>query len=294
MFAARIDVADDFVPTASLDLGAGFTGGLLGGEVTFLNQTSWSDHPLDTYDKLNTLRWNFDTRWGKYFDQLMAHFCSRSEGRYAVGVRVQGPTEYMAALRNPTDLCLDVTEDPDNFHKLARLCTETYIRFTNHQLNAIPALAGGYCDYYSMWMPGRSVYFTTDFSGVFSSTMYREELFPYDQEYALSVDSTWVHVHSGGETHQVENLLDLKHVLGIQIVNDAPAGPPLNDLTPLLHKIQKTHCLILRKYPLEELKPILRELSPVGLFLDIPCKTVREAKNLADHWDDLCHEIWKG
>ncbi len=294
MFAARIDVADDYVPTASLDLGAGFTGGLLGGEVTFDDLTSWSDHPLDSWDKLDTICWNFDCKWGRYFDQLMHHFCSRCEGRYAVGLRIQGPTEYMAALRNPTDLCVDVTENPERFHELARRCTDAYKRIIAHQMDAIPPLAGGYCDYYSMWMPGRSAYFTTDFSGVFSPAMYKEHLFQYDQEYALSVDSTWVHVHSGGETHQVENFLQLKNVLGIQIVNDFPAGPPLADLAPLLKQIQKTHCLILRKFPLEELRPVLRELSPSGLFLDIPSQTVGEAKEIADHWDDICRDVWKG
>jgi len=224
---------------------------------------------------------------------VMRHFCEGCEGNYAVGLRVQGPTDFMAALRNPTDLCVDVSEDPEHFHELARRCTDAYIRFIAWQMKVIPPLAGGYCDYYSMWMPGRSVYFTTDFSGVFSPGMYREHLFLYDQSYAESVERTWVHVHSGGQTHQVGNFLAMRNVIGIQIVNDFPAGPPLVDLTDLLRKIQRTHCLILRKFSLAELRPVLGELSPVGLFLDFPCATVAEAKETAGNWDDICAGIWK-
>ena len=45
---------------------------------------------------------------------------------------------------------------------------------------------------------------------------------------------------------------------------------------------------------LPELKPVLPELSPTGLFLDLPSRTVGEAKATADHWDDICHSVWKG
>jgi hypothetical protein len=293
MFSRRMDIRDDFIPSAVLELGAGFTVGLFGGEVSFGADTSWSDHPLDSWDRMDHIRWNFDCRWGKYFEELIKYFVRRGEGKYTVGLRNSGPLDFMANLRNPTLLCVDVFEEPDRFHDLAKCCGEAMKRHMARQFDLIPPVAGGYCDYFSMWMPGRSAFFTCDLSGVFSPAMYKEHLFQHDQEYVRSLDRTWVHVHSGGETHQVVNFLQLKNVLGIQIVNDSPAGPPLTELVPLFKRVQRTHCLILRKFPLDDLKPILKELSPLGLFLDLPSRTVDEAKKIADHWDDICFDIWK-
>ena len=82
----------------------------------------------------------------------------------------------------------------------------------------------------------------------------------------------------------VDEFLTLDGLKGIQIVNDAPAGPSLKQLIPVLQKIQRRHCLILRKYNIEELRSILPELSSAGLFVDTQCGSLKEAKESLVEW----------
>jgi len=48
--------------------------------------------------------------------------------------------------------------------------------------------------------------------------------------------------------------------------------------------IQKHHCLLLRKYPMDELAEILPELSPEGLLIDTQCSSYEEAQQVLDRW----------
>ena len=57
----------------------------------------------------------------------------------------------------------------------------------------------------------------------------------------------------------------------VQITNDYPAGPSIDEMLPTLQYIQQRGCLILRKFTLDQLERAIGHLSPRGLAIDIQC-----------------------
>jgi hypothetical protein len=212
-------------------------------------------------------------------------FKAEGTGKCAVGVAMlTGPGDIMTALRGPTEICMDLYTAPEKIQELAEICTDAWIRVQQLQMNWIDPLDGGYCDNYSIWTPGRSTYFADDISTLISPQIYRKHLFEWDCRVAASLDTPWIHVHSGG-VHLVPEFLKIPGLVAVQIVNDHPAGPTLPDIVPHLKQIQERHGLLLRKYPMEELEAILPELSPAGLYIDTQADSLEAAKQILARWE---------
>ena len=288
VFQHRVELCDDALPSATVDLGPGFMGGVMGCNVRFGHGTTWSEHCLKDWSQLERMgNHPIDDRnpWLRRLDSLIGYFREKSEGKCVVGLALPtGPADIMAALRGPTELCLDFYNSPDRLHRLAAICTQAWIEIIQHQLDRIPPLDGGYCDNYEIWTPGRTCYFANDFSTLVSSQIYRDHLFSFDCKVAATLSAPWMHVHSGG-ARLVPEFLKIPGLVGIQIVNDRPAGPTLKQILPILKTIQRNHCLLLRKYSMEELDEILPELSASKLYIDTQCASLDEAGEILRAWD---------
>lgn len=293
IMSCRTALADDDVPTATLDLGPAFMAGVMGCDVRFGYGSSWSEHPLEDWSDLAKLREHpIDDRnpWIVRLKEMIAYFTEQGEGKLAVGLaNMMGPGDIMAALRGPTQLCIDFYTYPEEVKQLAQICTDAWIKVAKLQFDLIEPLEGGYCDNYDIWTPGRSCYFADDISALLSPETYREHLFAFDCQVAASLDNPWMHVHSGG-VRLAPELIKIPGLMGIQVVNDYPAGPSLQEIVPLLKMIQKDHCLLLRKYPMEELRHILPQLSPEGLYIDTQCASLEEAQEILGWWETQA--IW--
>ena len=289
ILSRRAALADDDVPTATVDMGPAFMPGVMGCPVYFGNGTSWSGHILQDWSDLDKFKEVlFDDRnpWIKRLKELIVYFAEQSRERCAVGVAMlTGPGDIITALRGPSQVCLDFYENSEEIKELLQICTDAWIAVNKVQLDLIPSLEGGYCDNYDIWTPGRTSYFADDTSILVSPAIYREFLFPYDTQIAASLETPWMHVHSG-EVRLAPEFVKIPRLLAIQVVNDRPAGPTLKEVLPQLKLIQTNHALLLRKYPMEELEEILPELSPKGLYIDTQCDSLEEAQEILDRWNN--------
>ncbi|UCD81635.1 MAG: hypothetical protein JSW26_09500 [Desulfobacterales bacterium] len=289
VFRHRLELRDDALPSATVDMGPGFMGGVMGCNVRFEHGTTWSEHCLRDWSDLEDLEdhpLNEGNPWIRRLKQTIDDFLEKSTGKCAVGLALPlGPGDIMTALRGPTDICEDFYTSPDALCRLGKICTKAWIAVTQLQLEWIPALEGGYCDNYEIWTPGRTSYFTNDISTLLSAETYRDHLFAFDCQVAETLDTPWMHVHSGG-ARLIPEFLKIPGLVGIQIVNDRPAGPTLKEILPFVKMVQKDHCLLLRKYSMPELEEIFPELSPQKLYIDTQCGALEEAKRLLEMWDE--------
>ena len=288
VYRQRKEFFDDDCCSASVDMGPGFMGGVMGCPVHFDHGTSWSGHCLQDWLDLDTFKgvqFDEDNPWVKQLKDMIELFKARARGKCAVGVAMlTGPGDIMTALRGPTDICIDFYESSDRIRELAKICTNAWIAVQQYQMDLIEPLNGGYCDNYSIWTPGRSTYFADDVSVLMSPETYRKHLFEFDCQIAQSLETPWMHVHSGG-AYLIPEFLEIPGLVAIQIVNDHPAGPTLQEVVPLLKLIQKNHCLLLRKYAMNELEEILPEFSPERLYIDTQADSLEEAKQILDNWE---------
>jgi hypothetical protein len=288
ILSQRAELGDDEVPTATLDMGPAFMSGVMGVPVYFKNGTSWSEHTLKDWSELKKLKetpLDDSNPWLRKLKDRIKYFIEKSSGKCAVGVAMlTGPGDIMTALRGSTDICMDFYLYPDEVRELAKICTNACIKVAQMQFDLIPPLNGGYCDNYGIWTPGRSSYFADDISTLVSPELYKEKLYPFDCQIADSLETPWLHVHSE-ESRLIPEFVKIPRLVAMQVVNDRPAGPTLKEVLPNLKKVQEKHSLILRKYPMEELKEILKELSPKGLMIDTQCSSLEEAKSILKEWN---------
>lgn len=284
----RAELGDDEIPTATVDMGPAFMAGVMGCTVYFGSGTSWEEHILKDWsqiDELKRIPIDDNNPWIRELKERIGYFAEQSKDKCAVGIAMLvGPGDIMAALRGPSELCMDFYLYPEEIKNLGKICTNAWIKVQNIQFDLVPPLYGGYCDNYGIWTPGRSSYFADDISSCVSPQTYMEHLYPFDCEIADSLEAPWLHVHSG-EVRLAPEFVRIPGLTAIQVVNDRPAGPILKEIVPYLKKIQEKHCLILRKYPMEELMEIMPELSPKGLLIDTQCGSLEEAKDILSSWD---------
>jgi len=287
VFQHRVDLWDDAMPSATVDMGPGFMGGVMGCQVRFEHGTSWSEHCLTDWsdiDRFSRVAIDDTNPWIQVLTEMIEYFTEKSEGKCLVGLALPlGPGDIMNALRGPNEICMDFYTSSEKLAELGKICTKAWIDVTRLQLDVIAPFEGGYCDNYDIWTPGETSYFANDITTLVSPETYRQHLFSFDCEVAESLDTPWLHVHSGG-VQIVPEFLKIPGLVGVQIVSDYPAGPTLKEIVPLLKEIQKAHCLLLRKYPMDEIDAILPELSPTGLYVDTQCGSLQEAQKILDTW----------
>jgi len=286
-----IELADDTIPTASPDLGPALMGGMMGADISFKNGTSWSEHPLTDWGNVGEYAFNPSNRWVTKIVEMTKYFIEQSEGLFAVGLpNLTGPADILASLRGPTQVCLDLYENPDALKELSERCAAAQISAFNTLFATLPQYFGGTCELYMYWTPGRAYWLSCDLSLVLSPALYRQHFREFDQVIVDFLDTCWMHVHSGG-AFMVNEFLQLEGLKGVQIVNDTPAGPDIKALVPVFQEIQKRHCLILRKYSIDEVKSILPELEPAGLFVDTQCDSLRSAQESLEEWSKFTKSL---
>lgn len=206
-------------------------------------------------------------------------FAERARGKCAVGIALlTGGADILGFLRGVTEAYIDMYENEKLFSELLYLCTDAWIAVQQLQFDNVPQLYGGYCDNYGIWTPGRSSYFANDLSSCVSADTYRRLMYEQDCRMAAALELPWIHTHSM-QLRLIPEFLKIPCLHGLQIVNDGSAGPDVSEVLPYAKMVQQSgKCLILRKYTMEELAPLLPELSPKGLLIDTQCDSLSEAK----------------
>ena len=289
---ARASLMDDSIPTAPVDFGPALMCGIMGADIFFSNGSSWSKNPLQNWTDLERYNVNLDNKWLQKVILTTKYFLEKCEKKFAVGLpNLTGAGDIVTCLRGATQVCLDFYEYPKEIHRLLKKSMESYNKVMDILLDIIPRYFGGTCEGYMMWTPGRGNWLACDLSVMISPDHYRKYIYQYDQEIVDHLDNCWMHVHSGG-AYMIGEFIKLNGLKGIQIVNDRLAGPTIKELLPIMKKVQEKYPLILRKYSIAEIKEILPDLSPVGLFIDTQCSSFQEAENMLQEWDLLTRRMF--
>jgi hypothetical protein len=287
IFRHRLDLADDALPSATIDMAPGLWGGILGCDVQFDYGTSWNTHCLKEWSEMERfLNVSVDESnlWVNRVLAMIDYFIEKSTGKCMVGLPLpMGPGDMITALRGPTQICYDFYGAAKEVETLITACTRIWIEFFQLMFDRIPSYYGGYADDYDIWTPGRSSYFANDIATIVSPETYQKHFYKYDCQVAASIETPWMHIHSE-EARLIPEFIKIPGLLAIQVVNDYPAGPTLKDILPQLKLTQENHRLILRKYSMAEVEEILPELSDKKLIVDTQCGSKKEAQEILEKW----------
>lgn len=256
------DVIQPFTPA----FGIPWVEAIAGCQVVAYPGSLWAE-PIVGED-IYQMDFNFDPQnpWLKMllgFTMAVVHL---ADGRFPVALpQMRGPLDLLAAMRTPSQMCLDVIESPEEvFQTLGRL-TDLWISIAKAVLEAIPPFHGGYSTRMKMWAPGKAVTPQNDVSTLISPRMYRSLVSPWDEKIFHSFPYHSFHMHAT-EYRQIPNLLSCQRLTAIQLtLEHTLGGPSLELMLQEARRILTEKPLILVPLDLESAQVCLDELPSAGL-----------------------------
>ena len=279
-FARRADFPDDTLPQVSAPSGLAVTGWLFGARVEVMAGIPWVWPILQRIEDWRDL--DFDAVRGRYgqildIDRLLV---SLSHGQYAVSATVlDGPADMVVRLLGEQKLALALYEQPGEVKALFAALADLWRDLVHRKLQTLPLYGGGTATGWAYWVPGKGIALQEDFGQMVSPVQFREMILRYDRQLAQGLDCLWFHVHSGA-MHMAREIASSDTFDAVQITNDYPAGPSIDEMLPTLHTIQQRGCLILRKFTVDQLDRVIGHLSPRGLAIDIQCYDSRATDDI--------------
>ena len=181
---------------------------------------------------------------------------------------MRGPSDLLSAVLGYEGAVKAMYRNPQEVRLLLERLSAVFLDVAKAQLNVIPKYCGGHVDCSGVWAPGTTVRTQDDASRLMSPKMYEDFFLPFEERICSNFEYSSIHLHSAS-LQIVDQVLRAKHIRGVEVAYDFPPyGPPLNEVIPILAKIQKVKPLFLEgAFTQDEVRRILRNLEPKGLLL---------------------------
>ena len=179
----------------------------------------------------------------------------------------RGPGDLLIAMMGVERCYLGMYDHPREIRSLLGQITDLYIHWARAQLDALPTLAGGYCNQYGLWSPGTTIRLQEDYAVNLSYPIFKEFLLPSLNAVVDAFDFHVLHTHSYGNL--AEWALDVPRLGAIEMTID-PSGPSIEALIPRLQAITAKKPLIVLGVLTELQVSLLTTNLPGGtLVLDV-------------------------
>lgn len=276
-------VDDDLVRGAGpTQVAVPFLPGVLGCKARILPDNVMGEEQHLSWNEAFKVRFDPQNPWFRKYLEFGQALVARSQGLFPVSHGAEiGPTDLHAVLRGHGQSIVDLLDESDRSAELLRRLGEIFCEFTLEFWKHLPLFCGGYFDgQYSLWSPGPIIRMQEDATAVYSPDLYRKFVQPVDRRLASHFASSFMHLHSTS-MFLLEAFLEIEEIRCFEINNDV-CGPPLKEMAGHFQKVQKApRPLIIRgSFTPEEVRLLMDNLEPRGLFLNIMVNKMEEVETL--------------
>jgi len=251
---------DDYIPTFLHFLGQStFSIFVKDRPVRFIDNTSWTDPCIQTWDDLDALVLDEDNYWFRLHVEGLAYLKERLEGEVFIAMpNDYGPMDLANALRGDA-LFLDFYDSPDEVHRLMDFCTRAIIWRRDAEARYTSDVCGGSVTQQRYWLPGKPGVLSVDASIMTSPEMFVEFEKPYIERIIAHAGGSGLHTHSVG-AHQLRNYASLAHLRCLQIGDDPNSRAPIDELEGVLEDVGTMPvCMLARPQQIRErMEPLKR------------------------------------
>jgi hypothetical protein len=244
---------------------------MLGASVQVGDDAIWAREGGFEYADLEELDLSSGNPWRLKYLEFVAALKGHYRDRCPVGQPIlRGVSDMIAALRGATQMVYDLYETPEQFQRLAGLCTDLLLELVEEQQKITGAFAGGYeVEQLALWAPDRIIRMQEDGSAFFSPALYVKHLQEEDARQASYFPYSAMHLHSSS-LFLLDRILDIEPLKCIQINKDV-GGAEIQKMLPFFKMVQGRgkRLLIRGKLDHDDLNLLRRELIPKGLYLQI-------------------------
>ena len=244
----------------------------------------WAEPLFESYDDRPEIRFSIDDPWMKCLLQFTRALVKAADGRYPIALpQMRGPLDILAAMRTPTQLCLDVIDIPEKVTQALGELADLWIGTASVLLNEIPPFKGGWCSRMKMWSPGPAITPQNDVSTLLSPDAYRRLVFPFDRRIFSAFPFHSFHMHST-EFRHIPCLLESEKLTAIQLTLDFEAGGPSFDiLMEYASRILARKPLLLAALDTDTADRCIERLPAAGLAVMVAMNTTEFSPGLK-HW----------
>jgi len=259
---------------------------VLGLPVQVKNQTVWAEPILAAEEPLQDL--SVDWR-GDWLDAVLGYVRDLVKEFHphipVAGPFLRGPADVVSAMLGTSRFCVELIDHPGEIRRLIGICAHAWIRLTQQVMEIIPEWRKGWFPG-ARWVhaPGKCVYTSEDATSLISRKMYEEYILPANLRMAAQFPFGFVHRHSAS-LHNLESLSRLPGQWAVEVTLD-PSGPPLDQVLPVLKRLQQSHhpLIVFGINEIQVLASLLSNLQPEGLCLIVQSETEEQAYILLDYF----------
>jgi hypothetical protein len=232
-FRLRRNIDDDCIPVARVSFGSAAFGAFLGADITFDLGIGWAYPFIEDYQQVENLNYDPQNEWILRQQSACEYFVEKALGLFPLcEMETIDGLNLVEALRGSLAYT-DVYDYPDGVHHLLKFSSDFNIRFIEMQRELLsPNLyyQDGVFSMFWNWLPGKAPWMSVDAYGNCSRAVFREFGAPYLQRMIDHFDGGWMHLHSHA-THLLPEIVKLKKVLGIGIIDDLNATGSFDQLS---------------------------------------------------------------
>ena len=275
----------DGLPISRTDIGPGSLALALGSEPGFSPETVWFEpciHEVSDPEALAPLTFDADSHWWKVTETTCRACMELAEGKYLVGCPdLVENIDILSALRNPQTLMMDMIERPawvgQKVMEINLAFFEAYQRI--YDIIKLPDGSTGF-SVFGLWGPGKTVKVQCDAIAMFSPDMFKRLVVPALTEQCEWLDHSMFHLDG---TQCIDKLDPLLAIDALDAVEWTPQtgieGGGDARWFEIYHRILNAGKSVQAiGVELHELKPLLDETGPDGMFIDMWLQTIEEAE----------------
>lgn len=280
------------IPCTYTNWGAMAMAAFYGSPAVFAKNTVWYPPVIEDW---STWKWQFDPETNVYWQQtlgIVRYLLEMNHGRYFVGTPEFGTAaDLLTLMRGMDKLSMDLIENPDAVKQSVALMADTWVRLHEqiYQMTYEANDRGGVLAWMSLWSPGRHSQLACDYSTVISPAMFKRFFVP-----EIETEGNWCEYgtyHLDGPAamkHMLDTVLTIEQIDNIEWTPGSGSPPTYSpQYIPAYQKIQKAGKRLYLLAEPKEIEPLLKELSPKGLFLCTHADSEDEANALlrkVSHW----------
>ncbi len=169
---------------------------------------------------------------GAFFNELIAPYPNLRRHLHIYHPDLQGPMDICELLWG-SSIFTDMIDQPETVHAMLALIVETYTRFLREWLRIVPPLSGAHDAHWGLYHKGH-IMLRDDSAMNLSPPMFREFIFPYDQQLITAFGGGCVHFCGRG-SHYIAILSTMQGLNGINM-----SQPDYNDMEAIYtHTVDK-------------------------------------------------------
>ncbi len=272
----------DAIPQYWPNLGPNSLTAFLGGELTFLDEeTSWVKPFVEDLEGFDPIL-DENNRWWRTMNNILDAVCRVARGNFLVGIPdLHYGGDALAAMVGTQKLVRALYTKPSEVKRLIGRITEICIQVFEAYYEKISRVQEGSISWIPAYSRGRFFPLQDDFSGLVSPRMFRE--FFLEEQITLSkhLDNSIFHLDGPMALSNLDILLKVDSINGIQWVPGAGALPMSKWVNVCRKILEAGKCLQISCEPWE-VEFLLSKLKHEGLFLQTWCRDEGEAQRILE------------